>query len=169
MVFFLIKFKLDPWLVLICGVPGSTLGRYLLSLYIPKISKRFLKAHKKADLEFVGKKLNHGLGKAWLFVLLYSITPLSTTALFMAAGIAKVRPILVVPPFFVGKFISDAVMIFLGRSAVGNAEDVLHGTYSLKGIIMMVLGCVIVGAFLFVDWQTLLVRKKLKFNFNIWK
>jgi hypothetical protein len=33
----------------------------------------------------------------------------------------------------------------------------------------MVLGLAIVGGFLFIDWFALLERKKLEFNFRIWK
>ena len=57
MVLLMVKFDLNPWLVLFSGVPGSTLGRYLLSLYLPKISTRFIKRKKTNDLEFLGEKL----------------------------------------------------------------------------------------------------------------
>jgi membrane protein YqaA with SNARE-associated domain len=169
MVFLQVKFDLNPWGVLAAGVPGSTLGRYLLSLYIPKFSKRFIKQHKKEELEYVGSKLNRSLWRTWTFTLLYTMTPLSSTALFTAAGIAKVNPLHVVPPFFVGKFISDAILIFSGHYAAGQAGDLFHGTVSWKGILTAVIGLVVVGAFLFIDWHALLARKKLKFNFNIWK
>ena len=39
MAFLLVKYHLNPWLVLAVGVPGSALGRYLFSLYILTFSK----------------------------------------------------------------------------------------------------------------------------------
>src|SRR2546423_12361849 len=54
MVFFQIRFHLNIWLVLVVGVPGSAIGRYLYSLYIPFISERFIKAKKTEDLHFIG-------------------------------------------------------------------------------------------------------------------
>src|SRR5438067_13264066 len=38
LVLLLVLFHLDPWVVVIIGVTGSTLGRYILSIYIPKVS-----------------------------------------------------------------------------------------------------------------------------------
>src|SRR3981081_4515883 len=74
MVFLLMKFDLNPWIVLVVGVPGSALGRYLLSLYIPKISSKFLKPRKNQELEFVGKKLAPNNWHTWLFVFVYTLT-----------------------------------------------------------------------------------------------
>jgi hypothetical protein len=100
MVFFILKFNLNPWIVLGLGVTGTTIGRYFFSLYIPKISRKILKDRKEKELEFVGQKLGAELWKAWIFVFLYALTPLSTTALFTAAGMGKVKPSHTLPPFF---------------------------------------------------------------------
>jgi membrane protein YqaA with SNARE-associated domain len=165
----LVKFHLHPWIVLPFCASGSTLGRYLMSLYIPRFAGLFIKRHKTDELKFLGKKLSQSLWQSWLFVFIYSVTPLSTTALFMAAGVAKVKPSHTVPPFFCGKFLSDAVMIFTGLYAAANFKGLMHGTYSPKGIVTLVLGCVVLAGFLFLDWRALLERKKLTFNFRIWK
>jgi membrane protein YqaA with SNARE-associated domain len=168
-IFLLVKFHLHPWIVLPLCVSGSTLGRYLTSLYIPRFAGLFIKRHKTDELKFLGKKLSQNLWQSWLFVFIYSVTPLSTTALFTAAGVAKVKPLHTVPPFFCGKFLSDAVMIFTGLYAAANYKDIEHGPYSPKTIVTLVLGCVVLAGFLFLDWRALLQRKKFKFNFRIWK
>jgi len=169
MVFLLVQFDLNPWVVLVCGVAGSTLGRFLFSLFIPRFSARFLKRRKNDDLKFLGRKLTRKLWQSWLFVLAYTLTPLSTTPLFTAAGMAKVKPWKLIPPFFVGKFISDAVLLFTGRNAVTSLKDLLRGIVSLKAIVTMIVGLVIVGGLLFIDWRSLLQRRRLKFKFKIWK
>src|SRR5439155_3690172 len=46
----LLTFHLNPWLVVVIGVTGSTLGRYVLSLYIPKISAALVKSMKRKAL-----------------------------------------------------------------------------------------------------------------------
>ena len=168
-VFLLVKFHLNPWIVLPLCVAGSTLGRYLMSLYIPRFAGLFIKRHKTDELQFLGKKLSQSLWQSWIFVFLYSVTPLSTTALFTAAGVAKVKPSHTVPPFFGGKFLSDAVMIFTGLYAAANFKDLVHGSYSPKAIAALVLGVVVIGGFLFLDWRALLQKKKFTFNFRIWK
>jgi membrane protein YqaA with SNARE-associated domain len=168
-VFLLVKFHLNPLIVLPLCVSGSTLGRYLMSLYIPRFADLFIKRHKSDELKFLGKKLSESLWQSWLFVFIYSVTPLSTTALFTAAGVANVKPWRTVPPFFCGKFLSDAVMVFSGLYAAANFKDLVHGSYSLKAIVTLVVGVVVIGGFLFLDWRALLQRKKFKFNFRIWK
>ena len=144
MVFLLVKYQLNPWLVLLVGVTGTTLGRYIFSLYVPKIADRLIKQHKKEELEFMGKKLSHNLWQSWLFVFIYTLTPLSTSALFTAAAVAKVKAWRTVPPFFFGKLISDAVMIFTGRYAAVNFQDVGSGGFSGKGIVTIVLGLLVI-------------------------
>jgi membrane protein YqaA with SNARE-associated domain len=168
-VFLLVKFHLNPWIVLPLCVSGSTLGRYLTSLYMPRFAGLFIKRHKTDELKFLGKKLSQSLWQSWLFVFIYSVTPLSTTALFTAAGVAKVKPSRTVPPFFCGKFLSDAVMIFTGLYAAANFEDLVHGSFSPKAMVTLAVGFVVIAGFLFLDWRTLLQEKKFAFNFKIWK
>jgi membrane protein DedA with SNARE-associated domain len=97
------------------------------------------------------------------------VLPLSTTALFSAAGIAKISPLQIIPPFFFGKLVSDAVMLFTGHYAATNASDLIHGTFSPKSIITAAIGLLIIGLLLFLDWRVLLQKKKIAFNFRIWK
>lgn len=166
MVFFLVKFQLDPWTVLLVGVIGSTIGRYLFSLYVPNIADRLIRRHKREDMEFLGEKLGRGLWRSWMFVLVYTLTPLSTSALFTAAALGKVKALHTVPAFFVGKLISDAIMIFTGSYAVHSLGGNL---LSVKGIVVMLLGAAMVAGFLFLDWRSLLQQRKLRFDFRIWK
>ena len=167
MVFFLTKYDLNPWLVLAAGVPGSVLGRYVLSVFMPKISDRVMKKHKSEELKFVGSKLNGKLWHSWAFVFVYSLLPMSTTALFTAAGIARVSPLLIIPPFFLGKGISDAVILFSSHAIAMNLKTVEHSLLSPKSIALSLLGLAVLAAFLFLDWRTLLQKRKLAFNFRI--
>jgi hypothetical protein len=169
MLYFLVKFHLNPWVVLVAGVSGSTLGKYIFSLYVPQITDKIIKRHKREELEFMGKKLGQKLWQSWLFVFIYSLTPLSTAALFAAAAIAKVKAGRMLPPFFAGKFVTDAVLIFTGRYAVRNLTGLVQGAFSAKGILIIVATLVVTGGFLFVDWRALLEKKRFKFNFKIWK
>lgn len=75
MVFLLVEFHLNPWIVLIVGVTGSAIGRYIFSLYVPHIGDKLIKRGKKDDLEFIGGKLAQTLWQSWLIVFLYTLTP----------------------------------------------------------------------------------------------
>ncbi len=169
MVFFQMRFHLNIWIVLVAGVIGSTIGRYLLTLYVPRLTAKIINRQKSADLQFLGKKLS---GKKWeirLFVFIYTLIPVPTTPLFTTIAVAKIKPMVVIPPFFVGKFISDMIMVYAGKYAAENAVDMIHGLLSWKIILGALVGIILICAILFIDWSMLLLKKKLKFNFRIWK
>lgn len=169
MVFFQMRYNLNIWIVLVVGVLGSTLGRYLLSLYIPILSARVIKTQKNEDIQFIGSKLADNGWRVQLFVLLYTLMPLPSTPLFTAAGMARIRPLHIIPAFLVGKFTSDMVMVLTGDYAANNAAAVVNGFLSWKTISGTLLGIVLVCVFLFIDWRKLLQEKKFRLNFHIWK
>ncbi len=169
MAFLLVKYHLNPWLVLAVGVPGSALGRYFFSLYIPKFSDKVVARRKREELRYLGKKLDRRLWQTWLLVFGYTLSPLSTTALFTAAGMTKVPVMHLIPPFLAGKFISDAAMVLAGRYAAGTLPGLLHGTFGWKSLLTGAITLLITAAFLFLDWHALFAKKKIKFNFSIWK
>ena len=104
MVFLQVRYGLDIWLVLIVGVVGSAIGRYLYSLYIPYFSSRLLKEQKNEDMIYIGSHLNENNWKVQVFVLLYTVLPLPSTPLFTAAGISRINTLAIIPAFLVGKF-----------------------------------------------------------------
>ena len=60
-------------------------------------------------------------------------------------------------------------MIAAGRYAAADVTSLAHGVFSLKAVIIGAVTLVVTEAFLFVDWHSLLVKKKLAFNFKIWR
>ena len=169
MVFFQVRYGLDIWMVLVLGVTGSAIGRYWYSRYVPWLSDRLIKREKNEDVQFIGKRLNAKGWKTQTFVVLYTLMPLPTTPLFTAAGMARFPTIYLMPAFFVGKFVSDALMVFAGDYVVHNVQDVFHGLFSWKHILAVVISALLILVFLFIDWRALLQKKKFRLSFNIWK
>ena len=169
MAFLLMKFDLHLLPVLLTGVAGSTLARYLQSVYMPRIAGSFLKRTKQEDLEFLGKKLRQTGWHRWLFVFFYTMSPFPATLLFTAAGMAKVNSRQTILPFFCGRFVGDAVLILAVQSAVGNIRNFRHGTTSSVGILSAGIGLVVLFAVLFIDWRELLHVNRFRFRFAIWK
>lgn len=169
LVVLLVKFHLNPWLTVVIGVTGSTIGRYILTCYIPKVSSSIVNRREDENLRYIGSKLGRAKRSSALFVFFYTLTPLSTTALFTAAAIARIRPWHILPSFFLGRLINDGVLVFSGKYASANLGDLLHGEASWKTLIILVAGLVVIGGFVFVDWRCLLEHKKLRFRFKILK
>lgn len=169
MVFFQIKFGLNNWVLLLAGVSGSALGRYIYSVYIKLLSSRFIKEEKNGDLKFLGSKLAGNGWRVQLFVLIYTLIPVPTTPLFTASGVARIRPLHIMPAFFVGKFTSDAAMVLTGDYVATNLSTIASGFLSWQSIAGTIAGLVVIAMFFFIDWQKLLVEKKVKISFHIWK
>ena len=169
MVFLQIMFGLNIWWVVVLGVAGSILGRYVLTLYIPLLADKIFKPQKNKEVQFLGEKMQEKGWKSQLLILTYSLLPLPTTPLFLAGGMARLKPIQIIPAFFVGKFISDAVAVHLGNFAANNVQGLINASLSWKSISSLILGILLIAALLFIDWFALLEKKKLVLNFKIWK
>lgn len=169
MVFLQIMFGLNIWMVIGVGVAGSILGRYILTLYIPFLAGRIFKRSKTEDVEFLGKEMKEKGWRSQLIIIAYSLLPLPTTPLFLAGGMAKIKPLYIIPAFFVGKFTSDAITVHIGKYASDHAGSMVEGALSWKSIASLVIGFVLISALLFVDWRSLIQKKKFQLKFKIWK
>jgi membrane protein DedA with SNARE-associated domain len=169
MIFLQITFDLKIWPVIILGVLGSIIGRLILTLYIPKVSAKIFNRKKNEDVQFLGKKMKENGWKGQLYIVLYSLLPLPTTPLFVAAGMAKMHPVYVIPAFFIGKFTSDTIAVLSGKYASENADEIIEGIASWQSIAGLA-GCVLlISALLFIDWRELMQKKKFRMKFKIWK
>jgi hypothetical protein len=169
MVFMKVKYDLEFWSVLGACVFGTTLGRYLQLLYLPKAAGMLLKRYKKEDLEFLGERLGKSTLRCWGFVLLHAVTPLPTTALFTAAALGKVPWYKVLVPFFAAKAVSDGLILATGAYAAANAERIMHSLVSFKALTGVLLSATLIALFFSVDWHLLLREGKLALRFKIWR
>lgn len=167
MVFLQIMFDLNIWWVIVIGVAGSILGRYILTLYIPLLAGKIFKRSKNEDVEFLGKKMKEKGWKSQLVIIAYSLLPLPTTPLFLAAGMAKIKPLYIIPAFFIGKFTSDSITVHLGKYASEHAKNIMEQALSWKSITSLVVGVLLVCALFFIDWRSLIQKKKFQLKFKI--
>ena len=164
-----IVFDLNLWVVIVIGVAGSVLGRYILLLYAPLIAGKYLKSSKNKDIQFLGDKMKENKWKGQLFILAYSLLPLPTTPLFLGAGISKIKPLYIIPAFIIGKLTSDTAALLLGKYASENIESIIDNTFSWQSIAGLALSVGLLFGLFFIDWRTLIQKKKLVLNFKIWK
>ena len=169
MVFLQIMFDLNIWWVIVIGVAGSILGRYILTLYIPFLAGRIFKRSKNEDVEFLGQTMKKKGWRSQSVIVAYSLLPLPTTPLFLAGGMARIKALYIIPAFFIGKFTSDAMTVHMGKYAAEHTQSILEGVLSWKTIISLVVGLLLVCALLFIDWRTLIQNKKFQLKFKIWK
>ena len=167
--FIIVKWHANPWGIIAAGAAGSVIGRYILTLYMPHVSAKIFRPKANKNIAFLGKKLGSSVWRSNTFVMLYAISPLSTTALFTSAGMARVKPWHILPGFALGKFLGDAWVVFAGTVTADNATDLMHGKISWQTVATASVGLLLISGVLFIDWQQLLEHKKLRLNFAIWK
>jgi membrane protein YqaA with SNARE-associated domain len=169
MVFLQIMFGLNIWIIIVIGVAGSILGRYILTLYIPFLAGRIFKRSKNEDVEFLGKKMKEKGWRGQLVIIAYSLLPLPTTPLFLAGGMAKIKPLYIIPAFFIGKFTSDTITVHIGKYASEHAESMIDGALNWKSIASLTVGLILICALLFIDWRSLIQKKKFQLKFKVLK
>jgi membrane protein YqaA with SNARE-associated domain len=169
MLLFQIVFHLNIWLVIVTGVAGSVLGRYILILYAPLVANKYLKVSRNEDIQFLGEKMKENKWKGQIAILAYSLLPLPTTPLFLTAGISKLKSMYIIPAFLFGKFTSDTIALHAAKYASENTESIMQGVLSWKAIASFVLCLLLLFCLLFIDWRSLIQKKKLVLNFRIWK
>src|SRR5207248_11013782 len=91
LVLLLLLFHLNPWVVVIIGVTGSTLGRYILSIYIPKVSFALVTRREDEILRYVGGKVTRAPFAAVVFVFLYTLSPHSMQPIFTSLCVTFVN------------------------------------------------------------------------------
>lgn len=167
--FLQIVFQLDVWSVIVVGLVGSVLGRYILILYVPLIANKYLKLSKNRDIQFIGDKMNENKWKGQMVILAYSLLPLPTTPLFLTAGISKINAKYIIPWFVIGKFISDSIALHAGKYAAENTESIIENALSWQSIASLILSALLLFCLFFIDWRTLIQKNKFVLNFKIWK
>ena len=168
MIFLQVTYGLNTWWVIVIGVAGSIVGRYILTLYIPLLAGKIFRKSKNEDVQFLGEKMKEKGWKSQAAILAYTLLPLPTTPLFLASGMAKINARYIIPTFFVGKFTSDALTVHLGKYVSENAKSILEGGISWKSIISLILGLLFISCLLFVEWRSLIQKNKFVLNFRIW-
>lgn len=169
MVFFQIVYGLPIWPVVLVGVIGSIIGRYILTLYIPHVTHRIFLPSKNEDIRFLGEKLKNNGWKSQLFILFFTLMPLPSTALFIAGGVAGMKPMHIIPAFFAGKFTSDSIAVMMGMYATENAGSLFSGIFTWESLLGVLIGLSWLAALIFIDWRTLLMRRKFRLEFRIWR
>jgi len=162
-----IIFHLNVWMAIIVGVAGSVLGRYILILYTPLITKKYITQSKNEDIQFLGSKMKENKWKGQLIVLAYSLLPLPTTPLFLAAGMSKLNAKYIIPAFIIGKFTSDTIALHAGKYASENALDIAQNLLSWKSIASVFICLFLIFCVFFIDWRSLIQQKKLVWKFRI--
>jgi len=100
---------------------------------------------------------------------MYSLFLLPKTHLFVAAGMASIKPLYIIPAFFIGKFTSDAFALSMGKYASDNLDSIISNILLWQSISGLAASVLMLFAISFFDWRALIQKKKFVLNFKIFK
>ena len=168
-VFFLNYFHLNIYLVILIAVIAATIGRYILFTYSEWLAGKVFNKWGQDNLKFLGESIGKTPRVNFTFILIYSMTPLSTTALFVAGGLARINKYIILSGFALGRCVSYTVLAVTSQYLIQNFGDIYKGSLSAEKVITTALGFIILLVFIFLDWKELVQNRRIKLNLKVWK
>ena len=166
--FFALDSSFDPLLLALVGATGATIGRLILK-NLSSFFRKFIGKEQKSNLDAVGNFLNRKKFGYILTSFLFAATPLPSNMLFVAYGMMKAKSIGLYFGFWTGRLLSYYIMITISSVVLTPFLELFED--KIIGILVAdVVGIGIVVIFTCVNWQTLLLERKLQFvRPKLWK
>ena len=159
--FFALDSSLDPLLLALVGATGATIGRLILK-NLSGFFRRFVGKEQKSNLDAIGNFLNRKKFGYVLTSFLFAATPLPSNMLFVAYGMMKAKSIGLYFGFWLGRVLSYYIMITISSFVLTPFLELFED--KIIGILVAdVLGIGVVVVFTCINWQTLLLERKLQF------
>ena len=166
--FFALDSSLDPLLLALVGATGATIGRLILK-NLSGFFRRFVGKEQKSNLDAIGNFLNRKKFGYVLTSFLFAATPLPSNMLFVAYGMMKAKSIGLYFGFWLGRVLSYYIMITISSVVLTPFLELFED--KIIGILVAdVVGIGIVVIFTCINWQILLLERKLQFvRPKLWK
>jgi len=159
--FFALDSSLDPLLLALVGATGATIGRLILK-NLSGFFRRFVGKEQKSNLDAIGNFLNRKKFGYVLTSFLFAATPLPSNMLFVAYGMMRAKSIGLYFGFWLGRVLSYYIMITISSFVLTPFLELFED--KIIGILVAdVVGIGVVVVFTCINWQTLLLERKLRF------
>ena len=159
--FFALDSSLDPLLLALVGATGATIGRLILK-NLSGFFRRFVGKEQKSNLDAIGNFLNRKKFGYVLTSFLFAATPLPSNMLFVAYGMMRAKSIGLYFGFWLGRVLSYYIMITVSSVVLAPFLELFED--KIIGILLAdVVGIGVVVVFTCINWQTLLLERKLRF------
>jgi membrane protein YqaA with SNARE-associated domain len=162
--FFFIHYDLAFLPTIFIGVCMATIGRLILAVLAETYVEPILPKKERENMLNLGKIFELNKNFTFLSILGYTLLPIPSNQLFIAAGLAKVDLSLLALSFFIGRTISYTFWINLSSNVNNNIESAFTSQYSKSGIfILEILGFVALYLISKINWGKILkfIKKRI--------
>jgi len=166
--FYAVDPSLNPIVLALVGATGATIGRFILKR-ISHLFRRFVGESQKSNLDIIGNFLNRRKYGYALASFLFAATPLPSNMLFVAYGLMRAKSLGLYIGFWIGRVIAYYIMISISHVVLVPFIQLFEDRF--VGILIAdAIGIGVVIFFTFIDWGTLLTKRKFKLTRpNIWR
>jgi len=166
--FFALDSSLDPLLLALVGATGATIGRLILK-NLSGFFRRFVGKEQKSNLDAIGNFLNRKKFGYVITSFLFAATPLPSNMLFVAYGMMRAKSIGLYFGFWFGRLLSYYIMITISSVVLTPFLELFED--KIIGILVAdIVGIGVVVIFTCINWQALLLERKLQFvRPKLWK
>jgi len=167
--YFYISFDVNLFVLSLIGAVSSSFGRFLLTGLSRKTVGIFSEAAID-NLNFIGNGVKKKPLYATFFAFVWAISPIPSNLLFIAAGISKISLKYILPGFFLGRSLSYFSLAFASRIVVENFKDIFSSeAFDWQKILINILCLFTIFFYVCLDWKSLFIERKLRFNLVIFK
>ncbi len=165
-----IKYAPNLIIISIVAAISSSIGRFLLSKISTRFTDKVLSISAKENILFLGNSIKGHSVRAFLFTFIWAISPLASNPLFIALGLAKTHMKHVIIGFLTGRLLSYSALAYTSSLLFEGIRDMFSDKFlDFRKIILEIISLSIIFLYLFIDWKILLVNKRFKLNFMIFK
>jgi hypothetical protein len=157
MAFFYIKFGLPLVPLCLAGALVSGLGRLCLAKGSDWVTERFFHK-KKEDLRSLGGYLERKRGLVAGFVFVYSLLPLPTNNLFLAAGMTRINIGYVLAGFYAARIPADLFWVWSTNATFQSLDEVFGKNGNLIAIVLQAGALLSVALLYLLPWGKWLKR-----------
>lgn len=158
MAFVYIQYDVPLLPLTIGGAIVSGLGRLLLAKGSGWFSRRFMTS-RHDDLDMLGRYLERNRRVAAPATFAYTLTPLPTNNLFIAAGMVGVNLAWVLTGFWAGRILADTFWVWTTERVFSSLGEVFEGAFATPwAITLQALSLASVAALYALPWSTWLRR-----------
>ena len=157
LVYFDFKYALPVPLLVLLGASAASAVRFLLASVFRQIGY-WLPQRRRTDLEAIGASLSDQRRGRWGLLALFLVSPLPSTQLFEAAGLApQIELLPITGAFFCGRLVTYSIYIAGASAAATTLRSLLNDGFASPWLIalqLLLLGLLV--AFVLIPWAKIL-------------
>ena len=165
-----IRYDTNLLLLTFIGALSSSFGRVLLSRSSHTFGNKVLSNGTEESLTFLGKRIEGKGIRMFTIALVWAMSPIASNPLFIAVGLSNSKLRAVISGFFIGRIISYFILAYTTSKVVENLNDLFFdGVFTWQKILVEIISIFLIMLYVALDWKELILNKKIKFNFFIFK